>query len=239
MVRLPERTMGSPEPKRPSKWPNLGWDSGTTSPRDEHQRIPDGLGSSPDRCRGGTVGSEGFQYLGQGLFGGPPGDDPVEAVGVGHPGIAGAEVFGVQQVRALDGVEHACRKLVRGRADREVPVGRTERAERREPGNVGAGAQREAHGFKGVEGLAGHHRGQRAEHRHVHVLSLAGVLSLQQSTQGADDREQRSGQVTDRQAKAHRRLPRLPGGHHHAAERLDDGVHRLAGPRSPCRRRNR
>ena len=59
------------------------------------------------------------------------------------------------------------------------------------------------------------------------MLALAGMLCLVKSGQDADYAEQWSGEIADRQAYADGRIVRSAGGHHGAAQSLDNGVHRF------------
>ena len=124
--------------------------------------------------------------------------------------------------------EERVREGIGERADRHVAVGGTVDAERRQPGHRRTGASGHAERAQRVEGLVGDERGQRAQHRHVHVLADAGGARLMQRGQHADDAEERRRQVGDGEADAHRRVRRLSRGVHHAAQRLDDRVHGLA-----------
>ena len=134
-----------------------------------------------------------------------------------------------------DGGEHAAGELLGRRADRHVAVGRLVDAERRQARDHAAGALRQAARLEQVERLGRDERRQDAEHRDVHVLAGAGGFALPQRRENADDAEDRRDQIRHRHADADRRIPGRARRHHQAAQRLDDGVHRLAGARVPGR----
>ena len=161
-------------------------------------------------------------------------DVRVHLVDVRDAGVARREARVVLELGVPDGGEDTARELLGRRADRDVAVGRLVDAERRQARHHAAGALRQAARLEQVEGLGRDERRQDAEHRDVHVLAGAGGLALPQRRENADDAEDRREQIRHRHADADRRVAGRARRHHQAAQRLDDGVHRLAGALVAC-----
>ncbi len=99
-----------------------------------HLGVADGLRGGAHRRGLAPLPVQSAQSGLEGLLRGPPCDEAVQTLGVGHAGVPGSEVLGLEEVGAADRPEHARGELIGGRTDGEPPVDGFERAEGREPG---------------------------------------------------------------------------------------------------------
>ena len=209
--------------------PNCGCSSGTVSPRASTRGSRTASRRRTHFRRRHAVSFEQRQEFGRRKRARERLDVRVHLVHVRHAGIARREARVVFELGVPDGGEDAAGELLGRRADRHVAVGRLVDAERRQARHHAAGALRQAAGLEQVERLGRDERRQDAEHRDVDVLTGAGGLALPERRENADDAEDRRDQIRHRHADADRRLSGRARRHHQAAQRLDDGVHGLAG----------
>ncbi len=139
-----------------------------------------------------------------------------EAVLDGQPGL-------------LERSEDSASESIGRRTERDVSVTRSENAERREPGHRVAGAHRDPCALHRVPRLGRDDRRERAEEGDVDVLAPSRLLAHEQRRERSDHREQRAGEIAERNTAPHRFVSVGAGRRHQPAQRLEDRVHPLPG----------
>ena len=123
--------------------------------------------------------------------------------------------------------------LVAGGRDVDVAIRGFVNAGRRAGRMIVAGLPRHFAGHQPARALEIEHENLRLQQRGLHVLALAGFFALQQRRENAERRKQSGAEIGNRDADAHRSLPRQARDRHQPAHALRDLVEaRAAGIRA-------
>src|SRR3954467_9990720 len=112
--------------------------------------------------------------------------------------------------------------LIAGRSDVDMPVAGAKNASRNAGRMIVAGLFGHLAGDQPARGLEIEHRDLRRQQRAFDPLALARNLALQEGDENAHRAEDPGREISDRDADAHRPLPREAGNRHQSAHSLRD-----------------